>query len=280
MTYENPGDKKYDAWLQWNLTSQCNFDCAYCFGKTPVNKQELRTIKTAELLRTFERTGKVFRLGFTGGEPFLIPNFIEACIEITKDHFISINSNIILPNVNEFAYTINPAKVLFIQASFHPLQLKEKNLIAKYITNFKLLQKNNFNVIAEAVAYPPYESIINEYEILLNNNGIKLFKAPFIGKHLNINYPEGYSESEIDLFNIEKERIKYHYQKGKLCNAGYNAGVVYSNGDVYPCFQIKNKIGNVYEEINFKDEIGKCPSKFCGCPLNKYDPYLFNHSKN
>ncbi|MCK5590766.1 MAG: hypothetical protein KAI72_02300, partial [Candidatus Pacebacteria bacterium] len=57
-----------------------------------------------------------------------------------------------------------------------------------------------------------------------------------------------------------------------------NAAVVFSNGDVYPCHQIKNKIGNVYKEINFINEIINCPSKNCGCPLNKYDEYLFEKS--
>ena len=280
MTYENPGDKKYDAWLQWNLTSQCNFDCIYCFGKTPVNKKELRKIQIEKLLAVLKKTKKVFRIGFTGGEPFLIPNFVDACKRISEGNYISINSNIILPAVKEFAETIDPERVLFVQASFHPFELKEKNLFENYVTNFHLLGKNNFNVIAEAVAYPPYEKLIDENEKHLNTFGIKLEKAPFIGKYNAVDYPLAYSENEIEFCNLEKERINYHYQKGLTCNAGFNVGVVFSSGDVYPCFQIKNKIGNIYSGINFENEIRKCPAKFCGCPLNKYDPYLFNKSLN
>ncbi len=279
MTYESPGDKKYGVWLQWNLTSQCNFDCVYCFCKTPVNKKELREIRIEELLATLKKTSKIFRIGFTGGEPFLIPNFIEACKIITEEHYISINSNVILPKVIDFANEVDPDRVLFIQASFHPFELKEKSLVENYITNFHMLKQKNFNVIAEAVAYPPYKKVIEECEILLNKNNIELSKAPFIGRYSKSDYPAGYSENDIKLFNIERQRIEYHYQKGKLCNAGFNSGVVFSSGDVYPCFQIKKKIGNVYSEINFDSEIGKCPAKFCGCPLNKYDPYLFRISK-
>ncbi len=275
MTYDNPGDKKYDAWLQWNLTSQCNFDCVYCFGKTPVNKKELREIHIEKLLSTLKKTNKVFRIGFTGGEPFLISNFIEACKRITEEHFISINSNIVLPAVKSFAESIDSRRVLFVQASFHPVELKEKNQFEKYVEHFHLLKKYGFNVVPEVVAYPPYKELIEENEIQLSQKEIELVKAPFIGKYNNSNYPADYSESEIDFYNLEKERINYHYQKEETCNAGFNVGVVFSSGDVYPCFQIKNKIGNIYSEINFENEMRRCPAKFCGCPLNKYDPKLF-----
>ena len=84
----------------------------------------------------------------------------------------------------------------------------------------------------------------------------------------------------MEQFGLSEENQNMYKQKGELCNAGYNAAVVFSNGDIYPCHQIKEKIGNVYREINFRNKIISCPSKHCGCPLNKYDEYLFEKSIN
>lgn len=269
-------DQKYDVWLHWNLTAQCNLNCEYCFGKIPVNKKNINSIDIEKLMRTLKKSGKTFRISFTGGEPFLIKNIVEVCYNITQSHFISFNTNLLLPSVINFAKIINPEKVLFIQASFHINELLEKGLLDKYIENFLLLKEKKFNIIAEAVAYPNDYLLLKKYEKLLLEKGIKLFYAPFIGRNNDKNYPKDYENEEIEKWNFPKERINYHYQKGELCNAGKSAAVIYSNGDIYPCFQIKEKIGNIYQQIDFFENIKVCPAKFCGCPLNKYDPTLFN----
>ena len=271
-------NQNYDAWLHWNISSQCNYDCVYCFGKTPVDKTNLRNIDIQKLFAVINKTGQTFRISFTGGEPFLIPNIVEACVVLTKDHFISFNTNLVLPVVKEFAEVIDQAKVLFIQASFHPEELNLKNQFNKYVEHFHLLKRKGFNIVAEAVSYPPYYSLLKEYEQQLKERNIELTYAPFIGKHCDKDYPLAYEKTEIEKWSFPKERVGYHYQKGEICNAGHNAAVVYSNGDVYPCFQIKEKIGNIYEGIDFQDGYRKCPAKFCGCPLNKYDPELFDKS--
>ena len=74
---------------------------------------------------------------------------------------------------------------------------------------------------------------------------------------------------------MDKVEIERHYQYGKTCNAGYNAGIVHTNGDIYPCYSIKEKLGNIYEKIEFKKNLITCPVKFCGCPLKVHNQYLF-----
>lgn len=271
-------NQKYNAWLHWYISSQCNFDCTYCFGKTPVDKSSLTVIDYKKLLETLERSGKIFRISFTGGEPFLISNFIEACTEISKRHFISVNSNLILPAVEKFSENVDPERVIFIQGSFHAEELENKKLLSNYIKNNHALKEKGFEVIAEAVAYPPNFEKLKEYEKLLEEENIELKFAPYLGKFNNQNYPLAHSKEDIVKWQLEEERIHYHYQKGKICNAGFNAGVVYSHGDVYPCFQVKKKLGNIYSGIDFFSEAGECPAKYCGCPLDKYDPGLFNNA--
>jgi MoaA/NifB/PqqE/SkfB family radical SAM enzyme len=269
-------DQHYDIWLQWNVTSQCNFDCLYCFGKTPVSKADINAINIDKLVNTLNKTNKVFRIGFTGGEPFLIPNITEACKELTGNHYVSFNTNLILPEVKEFAEKINPERVLNMHSSLHLEELKKKNLIDTFVGNYKLLENSGFNIYAEAVAWPGTGDVVESHRKLMTSLAIEYSYAPYIGNNKVLDYPEIYSDHELELFSLSRDMLEWFGQKGAKCNAAFNAGVVFSNGDIYPCFQIKKKLGNIYEEINFNSELTVCPAKRCACPLNKYDDYLFN----
>jgi len=220
-------------------------------------------------------TGKTFRVGFTGGEPFLIPNILEAARALTKKHFISINTHLTSSKIKEFAEAIPPDKVLFIQASLHFDELEKRKLKSRFIGNYLLLKGRGFNVFAEAVAFPPFISRLEEFREFYGKEGIDFSFGAFIGIYDGKKYPESYTEEEISAFGLDVSEQSKFLQKGNLCNAGFNAAVVFSNGNVFPCFQIKEKLGNVYEEIDFYDAPITCPARQCGCPLNLYDEYLF-----
>lgn len=271
-------NQHYDAWLHWDATKRCNLDCEYCFGKITDPYVKVNSIDIEKLMNTLDKTGKIFRISFTGGEPTMIPNFIEAVKVITDKHFVSFNTNLIAKNLLGIIDNVDPRKILHIHASLHYDELIKKNLLDIYINNFKLLRKNKFNIYAEVVAYPPSINRFSELESIMKEVELDFEYAPFYGKFEEEVYPESYTESELRLYNIPNEAINCYSQKGELCNAGYNAAVVFSNGNVYPCHQIKEKIGNIYKQINFSKSLVKCPSKRCGCPLNKYDEYLFEKS--
>lgn len=273
-------NQKYDAWLHWDATKRCNLDCEYCFGKITDASIKVHSIKIEKLISTLNITDKTFRISFTGGEPTLIPNFVEACQAITKKHYISFNSNLISKNIKRFVEKINPDRVLHIHASFHYDELLEKNLLKLFLENYNFLKGNGFNIYSEAVAYPKIVKKLASIKKFASGNLDNLTFAPFYGDYDGSNYPENYSNEELELFGISKNVLSNFTQKGELCNAGYNVAVVFSNGNVYPCHQIKTKIGNIYERIEFRNELVKCPSKRCGCPLNKYDKYLFEKTIN
>ncbi|MDA3860169.1 MAG: radical SAM protein [Melioribacteraceae bacterium] len=272
-------NQNYDAWLHWDVTKRCNLDCEYCFGKITDASIKVHSIEIVKLISTLDKTGKTFRISFTGGEPTLVPNIVEACNAITEKHYISFNSNLISKNINQFVQEINPDRVLHIHASFHYDELLGKNLLIHFVQNYNLLKNAGFNIYAEAVAYPKIREKLDAIVKFANQNDIILTFAPFYGNYNGELYPENYTSSDLELFGINQSEISCFTQKGELCNAGYNAAVVFSNGNVYPCHQIKTKIGNIYEGVNFNDTMVKCPSKKCGCPLNKYDEYLFGQTK-
>ena len=272
-------NQNYDSWLHWDVTKRCNLDCEYCFGKITDTSIKINLIKTDKLLETLDKNGGVFRISFTGGEPTLIPNFVEACKLITEKHYLSFNSNLISNNIEKFALKINPNRILHIHASFHYDELLKKKLLDKFTQNYNLLKNMNFNIYAETVAYPKFLNRIKIISKFAKDNLIDLTFAPFYGNFEGKIYPESYSILEYNLFGISKSEISCYAQKGNICNAGFNAAVIFSNGNIYPCHQIKTKIGNIYDYFSFADELVKCPSKKCGCPLNKYDNYLFSGKK-
>lgn len=265
----------YDAWLHWHITRVCNLDCQYCFSKSPLRGIEVAPVDIERVKSTLEKSGKIFRISFTGGEPFAVPNIIELCKALSDKHFISFNTNLTSPKLFDLADSIDPGKVLEIHASFHFEELKNKNLIKRFLENYEILKNRGFNIRAEQVAHPALLNKTEEIKLIFTERDWKFNFGSYFGKYNNKKYPERYSTEEIINFELKINELDKFEQKGEICNAGFNAAVVFSNGDVYPCFQVKEKIGNIFNSINFKTDLIVCKSKHCGCPLNKYDDYLF-----
>jgi len=269
---------KYDAWLQWNVTTRCNMNCQYCFDFDKKSKKfgEILEINIPELIKTLNKTNKFFRINFIGGEPFLTPNIVEACIQLTKKHYVSFNTNLTSTKLKEFCENINPKKVSYILAALHIKELEKRNLLNRYIDNFLLCKQKGFNIIAIVVAHPSLINEVEKYTKFFKEKNIDIKFTAFIGKYNEKNYPDEYTTKERNIFKINKKDNKNSNQKGKICNAGYNSGIIQPNGDIFRCLNINEKIGNIYNNILFDEHLIKCPVEFCGCPLKDYDKYLFN----
>jgi len=273
--------KNYTKWLHWNVTRFCNFSCEYCFSHSPYKNGKLVEIDFSKVIENLEKTGEVFRISFTGGEPFLIKDFVYFCAEISKKHYLSFNTNLTHKTIKEFACKIDPEQVIKIDASFHYSQLKEKKLLSTYLENFRLLKNAFFKINCEQVAYPGLINNINEIKQISTTHNLSLRFVPFFGVYNNNRYPVSYSEKEMEIFNLNLSQIEKFNQKGRFCNAGYNVGVVFSNGNIKPCFQIKDNISNIYEQIKFRTKpVFSCKSRICGCPLNIYDSDLLTKAKD
>ncbi len=272
--------KDYDAWLMWSLTDRCNLDCAYCCTVCLDKKTAtLPKINISSLLTTLEKTNKIFQITFVGGgEPFLVPNLIEACTAITQKHYISFITNLTGARVKEFAGEINPQRVVRIQASLHIKELERHRLLDAYIQNFLLLKEKGYNIQAKAVAYPSLVQDVKQYREFFRKNGIELKFVPFFGEYRRGKYPFAYTDRELEIFHFGNGNgldMGKHHQYKKACNAGYNAGIVRPNGVIHRCDLIKEKIGNIYNNIAFKNNLVICPLKFCGCPIKTLDSSLF-----
>ncbi len=56
--------------------------------------------------------------------------------------------------------------------------------------------------------------------------------------------------------------------------------VIQTDGILKPCYQVKEYRGNIYKNIQFNNQLIRCPFDYCGCPLNVYDPYLIDRIKD
>ncbi len=274
---EREGDLSYNARLTWALTNKCNFNCVYCINVYPDKKNaELPLIDIPALLKFLERSKKIFRINFTGGEPFLVPNLIEACLEITKKHYVSFNTNLTNSRVKDFADKIDPKRVVCITATAHIKELERCRLLNAYVCHILMLQKKDFNVKNGIIARPSLMAEVDKYKQLFSEKGIELEFTPFIGMYKNKPYPFSYTDQELEIFGLDK-RVhleRYYYQRKRVCNSGYNAAVVDTKGDIYICDRLKIKIGNIYGGITFRKRPLVCPFKFCGCPIAEMEPSL------
>ncbi len=311
MTEKLTGGCQYDAGLLWSPTHICTFDCVYCISKTGAyeyKKEKIRgvldkawialnmgipsllrhlviykkagrimPIKIGRLIRALDATRNTFRINFAGGEPFLVPNFVEACAEITKRHFISINTNFVTGKVDEFSEKVDPKRVIVIIASLHIKELERRDLLSEYIKNFLKLQECGFPLLSKGVAYPAILGEVEKYKDFFKKKGIKIVFDPFVGSYNGQWYPEAYTDKEIDIFGLEPSCKSRTDSKRKICNAGYNIAVVFSDGSIYPCYQLKRyATGNIYKKIKFNDKLMACPFDVCKCSVDACDHYLYN----
>ena len=264
----------YDVWLQWSLTEKCNLRCEYC---STANRQDaaIPVIDIVSMVRTLDETAKTFKVTFTGGgEPFLVPNLVDACVELTKKHYVSFNTNLTSNRIEDLAERVDPTKVERILASLHIQELRKRNALKRYAEYYLLLKERRFSISAVEVAYPALLSEIANIRKELSDMGIDIKFTPFIGTHNGKTYPDAYTQSELEVFGISS-KVNRHYRSTMLCNAGHNVGYVTPDGNIVQCLGIKKCIGHIYDHITFKDTLLLCPYKSCICPVSEYNTRLY-----
>ncbi len=271
-------DPVYDIWLHWIVTLRCNLDCKYCFFNPAKKKGTIHGIKIDMVLKTLRETGKTYKIYFSGGgEPFLVPNIIDACLALSGEHYIAFNTNLISSHIKEFSEKISPERTIFIQAAFHYEQLKKKNLVELFLSNYQMLKDRGFNVNIVMVAYPELMSSLVEISDLFQSRNLSFSFIEFIGNYNGKKYPKSYTMEERKIMNLSDDS-RIYFQKNKICNAGFNCAMVSPSGSVWPCSSLGPSLGNVYNKINFNKSNILCPFHFCLCPMNAYDDYLFEKS--
>ncbi|GEM_PF-1332655 len=258
----------------WYLNTECNYKCPFCGCSNQIKNEIIRT--PHEIENAFNKHGKQWIIFLTSlGEPFLYPKFLEIIKILTKNNYITINSNLSHPNVYSLPSYANLDKLIAVHAAYHVIEIEKNDpeQIKKndFIKKINFLQNNGINTVVSYVAYPPLLKRIENDFNLLRSKGIKNIMAkPFRGMYQNKNYPKSYSKKEwallIEISNSINEvdflDLADNY-KNYLCDAGYRSFFLDQKGDLFRCRSDSQKIGNFFsDEILFSN-------KTCICGMDK-----------
>jgi MoaA/NifB/PqqE/SkfB family radical SAM enzyme len=279
MTESEYIDPQHDGpMMSWMLNQRCNFTCEYCFYAKEflaVENPKVGKNSPEHIAKQFDETGQEWYIYLNGGEPFLYPKFIDLCEQLTRNHYLSINTNLSTSNCLDFAEHINPEKIYSIEASLHIQEREQRNGLKKYLKNFLKLQSNGFPIQVVYVTYPDLFDQIETDIKMLKSEGVKIINLKvFRGYYKSKYYPEAYSESQraiIAKHALDKNEINILDQSlsyfGKKCDAGFDFFQMDPEGDVRRCSSSAKSYGNFFTGTFKADKFARaCPFHVCSCP--------------
>jgi MoaA/NifB/PqqE/SkfB family radical SAM enzyme len=277
---DSPGDKKREfapdlnnKAVVWYCTMKCNNRCPYCLAfqvNDPMIDVPFRDYRDwVDAWNKFE--GNLI-LDITGGEPFLMPNFIEMLESFNKNIRIAMTTNTKC-DLTHFVQRIAPERVISITCSLHPSQSMN---IEYFLGKILLLKNRGFHVSVNYVAYPEQLWLIPHFKKMIESLGIRFHIDPY-GPGPKRPYALSQKEQDFlkqfvgmdrgDFFNTQPVSYK--------CSGGMNFFSVLPNGDTYTCVTKRyvkdNYVGNLFDK-NFKpfDKPIHCQAISCaGCDVDK-----------
>lgn len=267
--------------MMWRINQACNFSCAYCFREgvdpqRPKEHPECGRYTPAQIADCFDRTGRIWRIHITGGEPFLYPAFIELAEALTQKHRLTINTNLFTPGISDFACRISPRQIHGIYASLHLAELgKRTHGVQKFLDNLLLLQDAGFRAVLNYITYPP---LLDRMEKDLENFSsrgireicIKIFRGWYQGQF----YPKSYTPDQkkrlkrLGLTKYEQAILQRRTRfRGRSCIAGSRAFYMDISGNLTRCCTIPKSYGNFLDrQYHFDESPSPCTAGECICP--------------
>jgi MoaA/NifB/PqqE/SkfB family radical SAM enzyme len=266
--------------VQWRLNERCNFRCAYCFreGRDQHRADEhpdCGKYSPEHIARSFDATGKTWRIRLTGGEPFLYPGFIALAQALTRRHRLAVNTNLSAPAVRDFAERVAPARVHSINATLHFHEVEKRGLMARWFETFLYFQEKGFNIRLVCLTHPlllgRLASDLEHFRAQgVARTYVKIFRGPWNGSH----YPGAFTAEERRL--IQKAGLTEDEQRildGRVyflslyCGAGCIAFDMDVRGILTRCSGVKTPHGNLFEgQFNPDTQPRPCPVLTCACP--------------
>ena len=290
---------KYDIEADWILLSGCNFRCHYCYWS--IESLSMRPPDLAEYEKVatfFDNSQLTWLLHITGGEPFLISNFIRLCEALTRHHFISVNTNLSLNRINDFIKYISPNRTSFINCSIHIEERERRNKVDEFIQRVGLLEKAGFRTLASYVCYPNLLNRLQQDYDHFFEKGIVLIPKMLQGIHEGKEYPTAYTLEQRKIFlgvslKAQSDWLELHKDnqefptinmfkdrdfvlnglpdyRGKMCNAGYKFVRIRENGDIRRCGPA-DTLGNIFTgEFQRRKGLSVCKEIECPYFCEKY----------
>lgn len=275
-----------DIHLIWEVTRACNFQCSYCLSGSNRVREAPQLVNVAAVMATLDASEHVFEINLVGGEPSILPNFIELVKHLTKRNYVFLSTNLAAGKVYErFVEEVTSSRITGIDGSFHVEQREKRSSFEKYAQTWNLLNDHGFKLSANYVAHPSLLGRIFDDLKRLNDLGVVINPTPYIGMWEGRAYPESYTPEEQELL-FRKEAYKGKWDAfideaptRIYCNAGYNVFWVGMDGTISKCTTyLKKNYGNIYSGFDGPDDrIRVCTATTCSCPYYSVLEHYFRY---
>lgn len=289
---------EYDLEADWMLLTTCNFRCTYCFFSAAVLGARLSIYGThVQWKEGFDATGKTWLIHITGGEPAIYPGFADLCEQLSKNHYLSINSNLSHHSIDAFAEKVNPERVHYINAGVHAEERQKKASLGVFIDRVHKLQKCQFTVLVSVLMTPQMVHHFAAISKNLESQGLHLIPKVMRGVYEGKRYPVAYSIGEkslilqylveareqyrtviermgepasIDMFSDDHFLNGIPNYQGKVCGSGYNFIRIDPDGTVLRCGS-GERLGNILlKNVSLLSAAKLCDTCYCPYFCEKY----------
>jgi MoaA/NifB/PqqE/SkfB family radical SAM enzyme len=260
-------------------STQCNYRCSYCYltqkSRSSTNKEAVREWQM--ILNHCIRIQRPLYLAIgTYGEPLLLQPFWKTLREImAKDKIVGVwfPSNLSLP-LDKYLHGI-PVEKLGIVGTLHPSQFGNFERDFEFFFKQCLwLKEHGSDIVVNYVLTPDQIESFFAYKEIFAKEGIGMTANIFKGSWDGKNYPESYTEIELQLIEevFENEAFIYDYMSqkksslGAECTAGRYMIHIENDGIVYSCPFSRVKLGRVTDNnLTIYDDNHRCSTNWCKC---------------
>jgi len=243
------------------MTYACNFQCTYCYldekRKSPVRL----TREACSVIFKKLRAAGCLAVTFTGGELFLLDDMLDILTDARNNRFavrLFTNGSMITPEVVKALKVIQPLSVdvsLYgaSEASYRQVTGKS-NYFRRVVDNIKLLTDAGVATVIKIVVNKTNYSEIDAMLALATSLGCEPVVTPLITpSDCGDRSPCSQMLDDEALLEYFKRHAPPQQQpavdpEGIICTTGRNALVISPTGDVFPCIQVREVIGNILSD--------------------------------
>jgi MoaA/NifB/PqqE/SkfB family radical SAM enzyme len=263
---------------------KCNLTCPYCIANWQESENMFDNARYQSIIRHL--SGLPYRICLrigVGGEPFTSIEFLEGvkqiCNTANSIFGVSFSTNLEASwerTIEPFLDSLDTTK-LGIGCTLHDTVISD---IDGFFEKARRIKEMGVEVFIGLVALPDRINLIREYYNRCHDLDIPLIMNGLIGKLVSddgkpgiLDYPQAYSSAELADFkklwhspHSYKMLLEACDTKGMHCSAGKNYIYLNHQGDVFPCSNIKEKLGNILTDpfiLHPEDTI--CPVSTCWC---------------
>jgi MoaA/NifB/PqqE/SkfB family radical SAM enzyme len=238
----------------------CNFKCKYCWEVQAQERGEFKPVPfrlAQDWLEVWNRLRPQL-LDITGGEPFLMPEFLDVLTGLDPAIRVAITSNLSRPLL-DFVKRVGPERVINVTASFHPMENGTRTHPMNpeiFVGRALFLQNHGFNVTVNIVAWPEQMYLTPAWAEMFRAHGLRFHVDPYSSIAY---YPYEYSDAErrfLEPWIWENRRAGLESVKPDapitvLCSGGVDHINVQPDGSAWRCIlerqECVNLLGNVFD---------------------------------